>query len=83
MIHSFPLNFFLLTYLHIFQGSGNRSTSYSGRCQGKAPSVGSSVSRTPKSPWMPFPMLFAAISNKVPPKDMELISSNYELFRVC
>ncbi|XP_021887205.1 inactive poly [ADP-ribose] polymerase RCD1-like isoform X2 [Carica papaya] len=62
-------------------GSGNRSTSYSGRCQGKAPSVGSSVSRTPKSPWMPFPMLFAAISNKVPPKDMELISSNYELFR--
>lgn len=32
---------------------------------------------------MPFPMLFAVISNKVPSKDMELITNHYELFRVC
>ncbi|GMQ04257.1 hypothetical protein CsSME_00049731 [Camellia sinensis var. sinensis] len=30
---------------------------------------------------MPLPMLFAAISNKVPVNDMELIETNYELFR--
>ncbi|XP_059640105.1 inactive poly [ADP-ribose] polymerase RCD1-like isoform X2 [Cornus florida] len=36
--------------------------------------------KTPKSPWMPFPMLFAAISKKVPAKDMERINTYYELF---
>ncbi|KAF7829188.1 inactive poly [ADP-ribose] polymerase RCD1-like isoform X1 [Senna tora] len=48
---------------------------------GKAASVTSSTPRAPKSPWMPFPMLFAAISNKIPPKDMELINIHYEEFR--
>uniref|UniRef100_A0A5B6ZDM9 Putative inactive poly(ADP-ribose) polymerase RCD1-like n=1 Tax=Davidia involucrata TaxID=16924 RepID=A0A5B6ZDM9_DAVIN len=47
----------------------------------KIANQGSSSTRTPKSPWMPFPMLFAAISNKVPPKVMKLIDINYELFR--
>ncbi|KAM3379639.1 inactive poly [Capsicum galapagoense] len=37
--------------------------------------------RTPKSPWMPFPMLFAAISKKVRQEDMNLVCSNYELFK--
>ncbi|XP_059656878.1 inactive poly [ADP-ribose] polymerase RCD1-like isoform X2 [Cornus florida] len=36
---------------------------------------------TPKSPWMPFPVLFAAISTKVSPENMELISYNYEVFK--
>lgn len=49
--------------------------------QGKAASMNSSSSRGPKSPWMPFPMLFAAISRKVPPMDMELINTHYEQFR--
>lgn len=49
--------------------------------QGKAASMNSSTSKGPKSPWMPFPMLFAAISNKVPPIDMELINIHYEQFR--
>ena len=48
----------------------------------KVASASFSTSRAPKSPWMPFPMLFAAISNKVPPKDMELINVYYEQFRV-
>ncbi|KAJ8538736.1 hypothetical protein K7X08_030032 [Anisodus acutangulus] len=39
------------------------------------------AARTPKSPWMPFPMLFAAISKKVRQEDMNLVSSNYELFK--
>uniref|UniRef100_A0A1S4DDK2 Inactive poly [ADP-ribose] polymerase RCD1 n=1 Tax=Nicotiana tabacum TaxID=4097 RepID=A0A1S4DDK2_TOBAC len=39
------------------------------------------AARMPKSPWMPFPMLFAAISRKVPQEDMNLVSSNYELFK--
>ncbi|CAI9095284.1 OLC1v1031191C1 [Oldenlandia corymbosa var. corymbosa] len=37
--------------------------------------------RAPKSPWMPFSMLFAAISNKVPEKEMDLVETNYDLFR--
>ncbi|CAN4077277.1 unnamed protein product [Withania somnifera] len=39
------------------------------------------AARTPKSPWMPFPMLFAAISKKVHQEDMNLVCSNYELFK--
>lgn len=44
--------------------------------------MGSNSMKTPKSPWMPFSMLFAAISNKVPSKDMEHIYMQYEQFRV-
>lgn len=55
----------------------------SGKSEEKAASLGSSTSlRVPKSPWMPFPMLFAAISNEVPPKNMELIDTYYNIFRV-
>ncbi|XP_010518915.1 PREDICTED: inactive poly [ADP-ribose] polymerase RCD1-like isoform X2 [Tarenaya hassleriana] len=43
-------------------------------------SAGSSTTR-PKSPWMPFPTLFAAISNKIPEKDMDLITTDYQLLR--
>lgn len=47
----------------------------------KGVNVGSNPVRAPKSPWMPFSMLFAAISSKVPEKDMNLVHSNYELFK--
>ncbi|TXG54201.1 hypothetical protein EZV62_019457 [Acer yangbiense] len=60
---------------------GSHPISDSGGSLGKAPSTNSSSPRAPKSPWMPFSMLFAAISNKVPPKNMELITNHYELFR--
>ncbi|XP_027362199.1 probable inactive poly [ADP-ribose] polymerase SRO1 isoform X3 [Abrus precatorius] len=48
---------------------------------GKAPSMVASSAKVPKSPWMPFPLLFAAIRNQVPPKDMNLIKTHYEQFR--
>ncbi|XP_010245245.1 PREDICTED: inactive poly [ADP-ribose] polymerase RCD1-like isoform X2 [Nelumbo nucifera] len=51
------------------------------RSQDKAPVFDSSISKTPKSPWMPFPMLFDAISNKVPANDMLLVNKHYDLFR--
>ncbi|XP_057418943.1 inactive poly [ADP-ribose] polymerase RCD1-like [Lotus japonicus] len=35
----------------------------------------------PKSPWLPFPMLIAAISDKVSPDEMSLIMAHYELFK--
>ena len=38
--------------------------------------------RAPSSPWMPFSMLFAAISTKVPRSDMELVIRYYEEFKV-
>ncbi|ESR45978.1 hypothetical protein CICLE_v10001062mg [Citrus x clementina] len=62
-------------------GDVSHPVSDSGGSQGKAPSTSSSTPRAPKSPWMPFPMLFASISNKVSPKVMEQISNQYELFR--
>ena len=67
----------------IFKGSTIQPVSVSGRSLGRSPGLCSSSTRAPKSPWMPFPMLFAAISKKVPSKDMELVTNNYELFRVC
>ncbi|PSR89261.1 Inactive poly [ADP-ribose] polymerase [Actinidia chinensis var. chinensis] len=48
---------------------------------GKPPSVGSSSSKTPKSPWMPFAMLFEAIKSKIGPKDMKVVNVHYDLFR--
>ncbi|KAG0472990.1 hypothetical protein HPP92_014847 [Vanilla planifolia] len=35
----------------------------------------------PSSPWMPFSMLFAAISTKVSPEDMDLVNTYYEEFK--
>ncbi|KAK6162188.1 hypothetical protein DH2020_002029 [Rehmannia glutinosa] len=37
--------------------------------------------RAPKSPWMPFPMLFDAISSNVTRDSMDLLRTNYALFR--
>lgn len=51
--------------------------------EGKAPSVGSTTSKTPKSPWMPLVMLFGAISSKIDPKDMKMVYDHYDSFRVC
>ncbi|KAI8546947.1 hypothetical protein RHMOL_Rhmol07G0159100 [Rhododendron molle] len=50
--------------------------------EGKAPSVGSTTSKTPKSPWMPLVMLFGAISNKIDPKDMKMVYDHYDSFRL-
>ncbi|XP_062200325.1 probable inactive poly [ADP-ribose] polymerase SRO1 isoform X2 [Phragmites australis] len=46
-----------------------------------APMLGDSMERAPNSPWMPFSMLFAAISTKVSPENMDLVISCYEEFK--
>lgn len=51
------------------------------RLQGKDNTLGSSSAKTPKSPWMPFPLLFDAISKEVAAEDMNTIDANYKLFR--
>ncbi|PHT58605.1 hypothetical protein CQW23_00968 [Capsicum baccatum] len=43
--------------------------------------VGVGTNKTPKSPWMPFSMLFEAISAKVSRKDLKLVHAHYDLFR--
>ncbi|XP_030533629.1 inactive poly [ADP-ribose] polymerase RCD1-like isoform X2 [Rhodamnia argentea] len=48
---------------------------------GKDDTLVSSSAKNPKSPWMPFPLLFDAISKEVAAKDMNAINANYELFR--
>ncbi|KAJ0232800.1 Inactive poly [Hirschfeldia incana] len=50
------------------------------RGSGSANSVGSSTTK-PKSPWMPFPTLFAAISHKIAEKDMSFIYADYQQLR--
>ncbi|XP_058191609.1 inactive poly [ADP-ribose] polymerase RCD1-like isoform X2 [Rhododendron vialii] len=54
---------------------------FEGMPQQKAPGDCSSTSKTPKSPWMPFAMLFDAISTKVAPKDMKWVNMHYNMFR--
>ncbi|KAF8082889.1 hypothetical protein N665_0802s0003 [Sinapis alba] len=49
-------------------------------CSGSANSVCLSTTK-PKSPWMPFPTLFAAISHKVPEKDKSFINADYQQLR--
>lgn len=46
----------------------------------KAPTYGRAP-KAPSSPWMPFSMLFAAISTKVSAHDMDLINIHYEEFK--
>uniref|UniRef100_A0A7N0ULL8 Poly [ADP-ribose] polymerase n=1 Tax=Kalanchoe fedtschenkoi TaxID=63787 RepID=A0A7N0ULL8_KALFE len=49
--------------------------------QGSTPKPGSNLRKTPKSPWMPFPLLFDAISKKVPPKTMHAVHHQYTQFK--
>lgn len=77
---------FAFTYnkkLVLYQESISQPVSDSRKSWGKAASLGSSNTRNCKSAWMPFPMLFDAISDKVPPKAMEDIKLHYGLFKVC
>ncbi|XAR70667.1 NAD(+) ADP-ribosyltransferase [Bertholletia excelsa] len=59
---------------HPSQGFDNKS-------QGNAPSIGSSTCKTPKSPWLPFSVLFDVISTQIAHNDMKLVNVNYELLR--
>lgn len=43
----------------------------------------SSAGKDPKSPWMPFSMLFEEVSAKVEPDHVRLVHIFYESFRVC
>eukprot|EP00257_Ricinus_communis_P016322 XP_015574464.1 inactive poly [ADP-ribose] polymerase RCD1 [Ricinus communis] len=62
-------------------GSNSQTRLESGGSLGKASSQGSSNTRTPKSPFMPFPVLFAAIRNKVPSEQMKLVLTDYKQFQ--
>jgi hypothetical protein len=56
------------------------SPALGGQC---APMLGGSMAKAPSTPWMPFSMLFAAISTKVPRENMDMINNCYEEFKVC
>ncbi|KAK4787483.1 hypothetical protein SAY86_011316 [Trapa natans] len=62
-------------------GKSNEPDMDSGGSQRRAPTTGSSAPKVPRSPWMPFPMLFDAISDKICTEDMNMINSSYNLFR--
>jgi hypothetical protein len=46
-----------------------------------APMLGDSMEKAPSSPWIPFSMLFAAISTKVSPENMDMVIGCYEEFK--
>lgn len=52
-------------------------------CKERAINLNSNPLRVPKSPWIPFPMLFAAIANKVSADDMKVIYAHYGSYMVC
>uniref|UniRef100_A0A0D9XMW9 PARP n=1 Tax=Leersia perrieri TaxID=77586 RepID=A0A0D9XMW9_9ORYZ len=56
-----------------------RSPALGGQCE--APMLGDTVERAPSTPWMPFSMLFAAISTKVSAENMDMVNSCYEEFK--
>lgn len=62
-------------------GADHFSNITSDRSKGRSASLSSTTPAAPKSPWMPFPMLFQAISKQVPQSIMKLLLAYYELFR--
>ncbi|KAK1272709.1 Inactive poly [ADP-ribose] polymerase RCD1 [Acorus gramineus] len=60
----------------------DRSSSPAVKCsQDKTHGLSLQAAKTPTSPWLPFPVLFTAISSKIPAKDMELINNHYDEFK--
>ncbi|WOL09525.1 putative inactive poly [Canna indica] len=57
------------------------SQTFENQSQDIGPVSGTPVTKTPTSPWMPFSMLFAAISTKVRSEDMDLVHSYYDEFK--
>ncbi|XP_062146106.1 inactive poly [ADP-ribose] polymerase RCD1-like isoform X3 [Alnus glutinosa] len=51
------------------------------RCQEKTLILGSSSLKTPKSKWMPFPLLFEVISKEASPEAMKLVNVHYDQFK--
>ncbi|KAK1261832.1 Inactive poly [ADP-ribose] polymerase RCD1 [Acorus gramineus] len=49
--------------------------------QERAHGLSLQTARTPTSPWLPFPVLFEAVSSKIPPKDMDLVNNHYDEFK--
>ncbi|KAL6985719.1 hypothetical protein U1Q18_019093 [Sarracenia purpurea var. burkii] len=73
-----------------FQLQLDRSPSQSGiychqvpveKLQEKTANLGSCTERSAKMPWMPFRVLFAALSSKIPTYAMKAVESNYDLFK--
>ncbi|RZC73925.1 hypothetical protein C5167_049405 [Papaver somniferum] len=67
--HSSPVNSVVDIHHHVHQ------------IPSKLPTVGLTAPKVPNSPWMPFPMLFAAVKDKVLPKDMDSINLFYDQFK--
>ncbi|KAJ6805048.1 inactive poly [ADP-ribose] polymerase RCD1 [Iris pallida] len=68
--------------LHILMKEGHceYSPAPANPFQENAPAFGRAP-KIPTSPWMPFSMLFAAISTKVSAEDMDLVNIQYEAFK--
>lgn len=65
----------------VLQGDRNIGKSSAVAQNLNSPLVGGPQRAAPSSPWMPFSMLFAAISTKVSPQLMDVVNSHYEDFK--
>lgn len=67
--------------LSVLQGEGNIERSPAVAKNSSNPLLGGAQRAAPTSPWMPFSMLFAAISTKVSPQHMDLVNIHYDFFK--
>ncbi|KAL9230425.1 hypothetical protein vseg_005776 [Gypsophila vaccaria] len=65
----------------IDMGNEHRSNVTCDGSKERTASLNSTTVRVPKSPWMPFPLLLAAISKQVPHSDMKVVLAHYEQFK--
>ncbi|CAN8316434.1 unnamed protein product [Cochlearia groenlandica] len=51
------------------------------RSRGNEDNSAGSGSKMPRTPWMPFPLLFNALSRKIAQRDMDVITAHYQQLR--
>lgn len=68
--------------LHVFELQGNGSYTLVETHGAESVTARPTAVKPPKSPYMPFALLFAAISKKVSSDKMECLNTHYQMFRV-
>ena len=63
------------------QGSDHQSNITSDGSKERCASLSSTTPSLPTSPWMPFPLLFEAISKRIPQSSLKLLLAHYDLLK--
>ncbi|XXG67821.1 hypothetical protein AAC387_Pa06g1078 [Persea americana] len=63
-------------------GTSQQFAAWVKQSQERARDYNERVPNIPSSPWLPFPMLLNAVSNKIPSENMELVGHHYDEFKM-